>query len=288
MSVQRPNMSVWYLCFSISYIFMSNYPQRVTNWVLDIIFPKKCLGCNKFSQTSEWRTTNALIRTDGGFDYVCKKCFREIEVKNTLECVGCKRKTKFGLTCVSCREDSPLDRIVIAADLSNHPIDKMLKAYKYKFITDMALPLAIIMRKSVKKALKKGLNLFEDNPLLVPVPLHRKRLNWRGFNQAELLVKNISDAYHISYNADVLKRVSNTKHQADAKSRQERLNNVKDNFALSDAGAVRGRTVVLIDDICTTGATLNECARVLKNPPVGGGAKRVIGFVVARGQFKIN
>lgn len=254
---------------------MSNYPQKALNWTLDVIFPKICVGCGYFTESSD-------------FTYLCRGCFGKIEIKNTLECVGCKRETKFGLTCVPCRKDNPLDQLLISADLSNDLVSEMVKVYKYKFITDMALPLTVMAKKSVKKLLNKGFNLFEDDPLIVPVPLHKKRLNWRGFNQAELLAKNLADVYHVSYGADVLRRVSNPKHQADIRLRQERLNNAKNNFAIVDAEAVSGRTIILVDDICTTGATLNECARVLKSPPAGGGAKRVIGFVIARGQFKSN
>ncbi|MEK7603637.1 MAG: phosphoribosyltransferase family protein, partial [Patescibacteria group bacterium] len=154
--------------------------------------------------------------------------------------------------------------------------------YKYKFVQDMAAPLSVIAKKRIKRLLSKGFNLFEDNPLLIPVPLRRKRLNWRGFNQAGLLAKNISDAYCMSYRDDILIRIADPKHQADIKAKEDRINNVRNNFTVKDSKLLRGRTVILVDDICTTGATINECAKVLKNPPAGGGAKRVIGFAIAR------
>lgn len=248
---------------------MSNYPQKIFNSVLDTIFPKICLGCDEFTEK-------------GDFDYACRKCFREITIKNTLECVGCKRQTKYGLTCVSCKKDNPIGQLLIAAELMDPLVEKMLKAYKYKFICDMAVPLSVIAKKCAKKLLSKGFSLFEDSPLVIPVPLHNRRFNWRGFNQSELLAKNIADAYHVSYNAGVLARVAGSKHQVDIKSREERLSNIKNNFAVISAEAIRGRTVILIDDICTTGATLNECAGVLKD----NGAKRVIGFVIARGTIE--
>lgn len=245
---------------------MSNYPQRATNWVLDTIFPKICLGCGKFTGKRD-------------FDYVCRKCFAGICLKNTFECIGCKRETRYGLTCAFCKKDNPVGQLIIAVELSDPLVDKILKTYKYKFIHSMAAPLSVAAKKCVKKLLSKGFSLFEDNPILIPVPLHQKRLNWRGFNQAELLARNMSNAYHMSYSGDALMRVADPKHQADIKTREERLNNVRDNFAVIDAETVRGRTIILVDDICTTGATLNECARVLKES----GAKRVIGFVIARG-----
>lgn len=244
---------------------MSTYPQKVINWVLDIIFPKICLGCGKFTEK-------------GDFDYVCKKCFSDIDLKNVFECIGCKRETKFGLTCSFCKKNNNIDQLLIAAKLIE-PVDRMIKAFKYKFIFEIRKPLSVIARKSIKKLLSKGFNLFEDNCLLIPVPLHKTRLNERGFNQSWLIAKDMADAFFVSSGENILRKKYNSKHQADIKPREERLNNVRDNFVLTDAETIRNKTVILVDDICTTGATLNECARFLKES----GAKRVIGFVIARG-----
>lgn len=250
---------------------MPNYPQQAISWTLDLIFPKVCLGCGKLTGKSD-------------FDYVCRKCFGGIDLKNTFECIGCKRQTEYGLTCTFCGKENKIDQLLIAVELTNPLVEKMLKAYKYKFVYNVAVPLSVIAKKCIKKLLSKGFSLFESNPLLVPMPLHKRRLNERGFNQAELLAKNIADTYHVFYNRDVLTRVANPKHQADIKTREDRINNVKNKFAIKDGKLVRDRTVILVDDICTTGATLNECAKVLKES----GARRVIGFVIARGQFKKN
>jgi ComF family protein len=181
-----------------------------------------------------------------------------------------------------CRKENKVGQLIIVAELSDHLVDKMLKAYKYKFVYSMTVPLSAIAEKRINKLASKNFSLFKDNPLLIPVPLHKKRLNWRGFNQAGLLAKDISDAYHMSYRGDVLARIADPKHQADIKAKEDRINNVRSNFVVTDSALVRGRTIILVDDICTTGATLNECARILKES----GAKKVIGFVIARGQFK--
>ncbi|OGN10331.1 MAG: hypothetical protein A3J46_00060 [Candidatus Yanofskybacteria bacterium RIFCSPHIGHO2_02_FULL_41_11] len=246
--------------------------QKATSWILDVMFPKTCLGCGKFISKSD-------------FDYICRKCFSEIEIKNSFECIGCKKETKFGLTCVFCRKENGIDQLLIAAKLTD-PVDRIIKAFKYRFIPDMRKPLLVIAQKSIKKLLSKRFNLFEDNPLIAPIPLHKVRLNERGFNQSWLIAKGIAGAFYLSSDENLLSKKYNFKHQANTKSREERLNNVKNNFVLSDPARIKERTVILVDDICTTGATLNECAKVLKNPPVGEGAKKVIGFVIARGQFK--
>jgi len=247
---------------------MSNYPQKVLTGILDTIFPKKCLGCGKFTGKRD-------------FNYVCGKCFSGLSFKNTFECIGCKRRTTLGLTCISCRKENYVDQLVIAAELTDLT-DQMIKALKYRFIVDMREPLSIIAKKSVKNLLTKGFNLFGDNPFIIPVPLHRTRLNERGFNQSWLIAKDIADTFNISSGENVLYKKHNFKHQANIKTKEERMKNIKDNFVVAAGELIKDRTIILVDDICTTGATLNECARVLKES----GAKRVIGFVIARGQFK--
>lgn len=245
---------------------MLNYPQKSIEWILSVIFPKICLGCHKFTEKYE-------------FDYVCKKCFREIKIKNVFECIECKKEVKLGLTCVPCRKDNNIDQLIITANLSDPLIDKIVKAFKYKFIPDMSKPLSVLIKKRIKYLLFGGFNIFQDAPLFVSVPLHKKRLNWRGFNQAELLAQTIANSYHLSYFINILARTTDRKHQADIKIKEERLNNVKNNFIVTNTKAIRDRNLILIDDVCTTGATLNECAKILKK----GGAKKVIGLVIARG-----
>ncbi|MBI3274282.1 MAG: ComF family protein [Candidatus Colwellbacteria bacterium] len=244
-------------------------PQYWINQILDTVFPKVCVGCGKFTGSHD-------------FDYVCRKCFKEIKTKSQLECIGCKRHTNLGFTCVFCQKDNPIDQLLITTDLAHKLVDKTLKVYKYEFIPDIYKPLSVLARKSIKKLIAKGFNLFDDNPLITAVPLHKTRLNKRGFNQAQLIAKDAADFFHMSYVDDVLVRKYNSKNQADIKTREDRLINVRNNFRIGNSQAVKGRSVILVDDICTTGATLNECAKVLKE----NGAGRVVGFVIARGQFK--
>src|SRR3989344_5298929 len=121
---------------------MFGYPQKMLNWVLDTVFPKICLGCGKFTEKKD-------------FSYVCRKCFGEIELKNSLECIGCKRQMRLGFTCTFCDKENDVDQLIITAELSDPLVEKMLKTYKYKFIRSMALPLSVLARRRVKKLLSK-------------------------------------------------------------------------------------------------------------------------------------
>lgn len=240
----------------------SNYPQRVYNWFSDLVFPVRCIGCGKFGY------------------YICRGCLRTIPIKKNFECIGCKRNTPFGQTCFLCAKANSIDQLLIAADYKNPFVEKMLKFFKYKFIPDMGRPLSVLMKKYLKwLTLDKKFNVFEANPLLISVPLHRKRLNWRGFNQSELLTKDLADTFQMEMVSDIIERMISVIPQADIKEREERLKNLKGIFRILNKDKIVGREILLVDDICTTGATLNECAMVLKE----NGAKKVVALVVARG-----
>ena len=240
----------------------THYAQKVWTGFLDIIFPVRCIGCGRFG------------------DYVCRSCLGTISIKKNFECVGCKRNTPFGQTCFLCAKICSVDQLLIVADYKNPLVEKSLKFLKYKFISDMERPLSVLMKKYLKwLTLDKKFNVFEANPLLVPVPLHPRRLNWRGFNQSELLAKNIADTFQMEMTNDVLDRVGNAVPQADIKEREERLKNLNGIFRILNNDKLSGREVLLVDDICTTGATLNECAKILKT----NGALKVVALVIARG-----
>ena len=111
--------------------------------------------------------------------------------------------------------------------------------------------------------------------VLVPVPLHPKRLRERGFNQAELLAREVARVLDASLSNGVLRRTLDTSSQVDTSTRADRLRNVRDAFAPS--GTLDGGTVVLVDDVTTTGATLASAARAL----LSAGAARVYGLTFA-------
>ena len=114
--------------------------------------------------------------------------------------------------------------------------------------------------------------------LIVPVPLHPKRLSQRGFNQAGLLALELGRKIKAPVSTDALVRKNQTLPQTRLK-RGERLKNVKGAFEIPDDSKVRGRRILLIDDVFTTGTTLSECAKVLKRK---GGASEVYALTVTR------
>ena len=118
--------------------------------------------------------------------------------------------------------------------------------------------------------LRAGVELLDDDPLLVPVPLHRWRLLRRGFNQSALLAGRIAKARGLDVAVDALLRVRATP-RSRGMSRSRRAANVRGVFKVARPEMVRGRNIVLIDDVMTTGATAEACARLLLRK----GARRV-------------
>ena len=245
---------------------ITGYPQIISEWILDLIFPVRCISCSRFS-----------VKKSG---YFCKKCLGLISVNSKFECIGCKRRVILGKTCPSCQSSNQIDRLLVVSDYENASVVKIIKTLKYRFIREMAVPISLLIKKYIIwLGSKKKFNILAENPIIVPVPLHRRRLNWRGFNQADLIATSLSEVLNCDIQTSTLTREMMTKPQADIQKRETRLENIKEAFKLADMEEIKDRTILLVDDVCTTGATLNECAKVLKEH----GALKVIGLVFARG-----
>ena len=123
---------------------------------------------------------------------------------------------------------------------------------------------------------------FTD-PLLIPVPLEKDRQKERGFNQAELICRELTkldNNINFSLKTDILIKIKNTKHQAKVENRSERLRNIIGSFGINEKQTdtkLEGRNIILIDDVITTGATLTEAKKILKRA----GARKVVAFTVA-------
>lgn len=143
----------------------------------------------------------------------------------------------------------------------------------------MAEPLSEIMA----LFFKNHINLFPtEDSIIVPVPLHPRRLAWRGFNQSELLARNISKTFGLELDTGLIGRKLHTSPQADIASQDQRKKNVINAFKLLENASSRSlenKKIILIDDVCTTGSTINECAKILE--PLK--PAEIWGFVIARG-----
>jgi len=186
--------------------------------------------------------------------------------------------------CPTCQisQKSSLAGLISAISYENTAAKHLVHNFKYRFIDGIAEPLAKLISKAW---------LQNDGPLpdfLVPVPLHPRRLRWRGFNQSLLLAEKISGELAPLMSIpvlDILERKKYNQPQMNIKNYQERIENVKNVFGLKnsiDKKIIKNKNILIVDDIATTGATLFECAQVLKE----NGAKKVFAAVVARQSVK--
>ena len=140
---------------------------------------------------------------------------------------------------------------------------------KYQGVKHLAKPLAEIVKERIWKKLET------ENWLVIPVPLSKNKLRHRGYNQAEMIAGELSG----NVRADILFKKFHTKSQVEVKDKEERLANIIGSFEARNPEKIKGKKIILIDDVLTTGATMSEAKKVLKQA----GAKKVVGVVVARG-----
>lgn len=232
--------------------FIKKYFQIVFNFLFELIFPRFCVGCN---QEGTW---------------LCSNCFQKIVTVSSQVCSGCGRLNSQGKYCLKCRKGKHLKGIISAVYFEEGPTKEIIHNFKYNSVLEFGPIFGKIMAEKLAGIPKKNL-------VLTFVPLHSKRLAQRGYNQAEILAKVVSSQSKIPY-LDLLKKIRKTKRQVGllGKYRRRNLSGV---FKSICKDSIKGKKIIIVDDIVTTGTTLNECARILKEAD----AKEVWGLVAARG-----
>ena len=235
-----------------------NFIKNAKKFALDVLFPKFCFGCAK----------------EGVF--LCAPCEKDInDTINVQKCPVCSLRNFSGLVCPPCKKYTNLSRFLFAHSYKNPLARELIHAFKYQGIIELAQPLAGLMVRTVKNfevPLRKTM-------LMAPIPLHPARLRSRGFNQSEMLASILAKEFELELVADNLFRRVHTSPQVECTGFKERRKNIEKAFAVKNPSALGGKRVLLIDDVSTSRATLDEAAGVLKEA----GAISVWGIVVARG-----
>jgi len=213
---------------------------------------------------------------------VCRECLDSIRPIRTPQCVQCGERLLLAQLlvgdgrCQGCRDFEPeFDRAVSFGEYAG-ALRGLVHLLKY----DKVLPAAPVLGRMLADAIAQLANGGNDSlPLIVPVPLHSSKRGERGFNQAELIVsaavKHLPQRMEVA--SGVLKRERPT-HSQVGLTREERVANMRGAFRVVDPQRVKGRAVIVVDDVMTTGTTVSECARVLKKA----GADKVWAATVAR------
>lgn len=221
----------------------------------DLLYPRTCINCHYLGS------------------YLCPDCLKKLIYVQQQLCFHCRRPSLYGFTHPQCKKQSAIDGGMSILHYDNI-MKRIMHQFKYRLAT------------SVLDEFFNSINWFEqyvfykrlvENAYLLPIPLHHERFLARGFNQALLIAQKINTYLRFPM-GDFLVRCSNTKPQAYIRDKKLRRKNLQSAFKLSKTPN-NDIPVILIDDILTTGATLQAAAQVLK----ASGIKKVYAFTLARG-----
>ena len=219
---------------------------------LDLLFPQHCLGCGNEGEL------------------ICRRCRNALPRIHPPLCPKCGKPQASGILCPACISwESSIDSIRSPFKFEGI-IREAIHQYKYNNLRSLTGSFGLLLKDYWRK---------EPLPvdLVVPVPLHPRRLKERGYNQSALLAVEFGKIFHLPVAPSALTRIKYVIPQAQTKSAAERRENLKQAFISRDV-SLADKRVLLIDDVSTSGATLDACAEALKTA----GSKSVLGLVLAR------
>ncbi|OGI63781.1 hypothetical protein A2914_01235 [Candidatus Nomurabacteria bacterium RIFCSPLOWO2_01_FULL_41_21] len=214
--------------------------MRILDTILNIIFPVNCIVCEKSGED------------------LCMLCLSDFP--------SAERETSSWVFPIF--------------DYRDKNVKKAIWMLKYKGKKRLADIFGIVMYGRILEELGE-LDLMANfkKPILIPIPLSKTRQKERGYNQTELICRKIMNLgeKNLEYQKNVLIKIRETEHQARIEDKRKRLLNLIDSFGVINEELIKGRNIILLDDVTTTGTTLKEAKKVLKNA----GAKKIIAFTLA-------
>ncbi len=223
------------------------------NFILNIFYPNKCMFCNEF--------------LDNNSKYYCKKCYYKLPFTEDKICLICGREV-YGThkICLSCRTHKTYIDVNYPAFTYSGNIEEALKKFKFAGKMWYYKPFAKLMYENIK-------DKVSNIDYIVYPPINKKTFYKRGYNQMELISKEMSKLLNIKMLKNCIYKTRENEKQS-LTSGKLRYQNVRGVFAINNGFSeiINGRNILLLDDVMTTGATINECARMLKKS----GAKSVV------------
>lgn len=251
---------------------MQNF-QKILEALSDFLFPAECTFCKNF--LGEERILN-----------FCKNCWRKVELIEDSVCCCCGKpfpshnvsETAPGFTCENCRKGLYHFNKARAVGKYQGVLKEAIYQFKYEPTrVGRGKPgLGKHLAKLMIHHLPPDLNLTTFD-VIIPVPLHKSRKRWRGFNQSEILGRFLGRHYRIPLDTHHLYRIKETRPQVELTGK-ERIGNVQGAFKVQRAKDLEGKKVVLVDDVFTTGSTVNESSRILKKV----GVREILVLTLAR------
>jgi ComF family protein len=225
---------------------MKNLVSKAWGYLLEILFPGVCLRCKKHLESEEEKRT-----------LLCSSCLDNIPIYEPV-----LYNPKFTLIAVT--------------SYDNDAVREILHAFKYRRFRGAITPIKILIDKYLERVdLKKAVS---GDFLILPIPLHRNRFRQRGFNQAEEIANILGEKLGVSVDSETLVRVKDTPHLTMLSGKDERKLSVRDSFEVTNKEKLKGKNIILVDDVYTSGATAEEVMKVLRRA----GTSKIIVFVLAK------
>ena len=232
--------------------------------ILNLIFPPKCCSCEKIVEDE---------------DTLCTECWEKINFIHKPFCSKCSSPMEFNISdsdiCINCMNNEPLYIKLRSAVVYNKFSSRII--FKFKFFDKIYLKR--FMAKCMAKASE---DIIDDIDIFIPIPLHKKRLIMRKYNQSQILADELSKITKKDTIYDFLYKNSHTTPQAKLK-KSERLKNLKNKFSINqkyikNIEEYKNKRFAIVDDVVTTGSTINECVNVLNQA----GIKNVYAITFAK------
>lgn len=223
--------------------------------VVDLLYPPLCFCCG------EKATEQPL----------CHKCKMKIKFINPPFCIKCNEKINDNTyICKNCQKKNIFYDRLFCAVYYQYPITNIIHLFKYRHRDSLKEFISWLLITQIQR-----LNLQIKADYIVPVPIHKVRLREREYNQTTLIAKYVSEFLKIPVNENIVLRKKNRPSQT-LLSRTQREKNIQEVFVVNED--IKGKKIVIIDDIFTSGATVNECSKVLKKS----GTDEITVFAVAK------
>ncbi len=214
--------------------------------LLNLLFPVQCIICNKYQDQNQ----------------VCSDCWAKITFITKPYCSICSfpfaYENDLNAVCGYCVMHKPKYDRAIAIMRYDYHSKKLIQKFKYQDQLHVLDYLVNLM-------LNMGKEIIEQADIIVPVAMHKMKLLKRGYNQAALLAMNIAQNNNLQYLPQLITKIKTAPAQAEL-SKEERLKNIKNSFKLNPKfkADIKGKNILLVDDVITTGATIAECCRIIR------------------------
>jgi ComF family protein len=227
--------------------------RDVIQSLIELVYPKRCVVCKA-----------GIAHTQNIDDLICMACWGSIKRNVPPFCCRCGRHLKKDSMqkniCAACVKNTLHFDRAFAPCVYEGTTKELIRELKYRGKDYLGTTLGGIMADFIK-AFNVPIAYLD---MIIPVPLHPSKLREREFNQAQVLGARVAREFHMSVSGGVLIRHRPTRTQTEL-APQERLTNMQNAFLVTDRTAVKGKNILLVDDVLTTGATCSEAAYALKN-----------------------